>query len=49
LVCGVPTLYVKTMICGVVINSLEVTLILQPAHSDVKISPFRAQKIDHRW
>jgi len=33
-------LYVKTMVCGVAIDSLEITLILQPAHSDVKIDPF---------
>jgi len=32
-------LYVKTMVCGVAINSLELKLILQPARSDVKIGP----------
>jgi len=30
------------MVCGVAINSLEMTLILQPARSDVKIGPARA-------
>jgi len=30
------------MVCGAAINSLELTLILQPAHSDVKIGPGRA-------
>jgi len=34
--------YAKTMICGVAINSLEITLILQQARSDVKIGPDRA-------
>jgi len=32
-------LYVKTMVCDVAINSLDITLILQPACSDVKIGP----------
>jgi len=32
---------VKTMVCSVAINSLEITLILQPARSDVKVSPAR--------
>jgi len=30
---------VKTMICGVAINSLEITLIFQQARNDVKIGP----------
>jgi len=34
--------YAKTMVCNVAINSLEITLILQPARSDVKIGPNRA-------
>jgi len=33
---------VKTMIFGVATNSLEITLMLQPARSDVKIGPPRA-------
>jgi len=32
-------LYEKTLVCGVAINSLEITLILQPARSDIKIGP----------
>jgi len=31
------------MICSVVINSLEITLILQLARNDVKIGPARAR------
>jgi len=31
------------MVCGVTISSLEITLILQPARSDVKIGPVRTQ------
>jgi len=35
--------YVKTMVCEIAINSLEIIiLILQPAWSDVKIDPARA-------
>jgi len=30
-------LCVKTMICSFAINSLKITLILQPGHNDVKI------------
>jgi len=30
------------MVCGVAINSLEITLILQPIRSNVKICPDRA-------
>jgi len=30
------------MVCGVAINSLEITLILQPGRSDVIIGPDRA-------
>jgi len=30
---------VKSMVCGVAINFVEMTLILQIAHSDVKIGP----------
>jgi len=33
---------VKTIVCGVAINYLEITLILQPAGSDVKIGLDRA-------
>jgi len=29
----------KTIICGAAINSLEITLILKPTRSDVKIGP----------
>jgi len=29
--------YAKTMVCGAAINSLQITLILQPACSDVTI------------
>jgi len=35
-------LYVKTMVCGVAIKSLETTLILHPARSGVKIGPARS-------
>jgi len=38
MVCGVAMFY-NTNVCGVVINSLEITLILQPALSDVIIGP----------
>jgi len=34
--------FVKTLICGVAINTLKKNLILQPAYSEVKIGPFRA-------
>jgi len=30
---------IKTMVCGVAINSLNITLILQPARRDIKIGP----------
>jgi len=40
--CGIATLDVKTMVCGVAIKSLEITLILQPARSDVKIGSTRS-------
>jgi len=43
-ICDVAMLYVKTIICGVAINSLEITLILQPACSDVKINLVRARE-----
>jgi len=33
---------VKTIVCDVAINSLEINLIFQPAHSDVKVGPARA-------
>jgi len=33
--------YVKTMVCSVAINFLEIILILQPARSDAKIGPGR--------
>jgi len=29
----------KSMVCGIAMNSREVTLILQPARTDVKIGP----------
>jgi len=35
---------VKTMVCCAAINSLEITLILQPARSDVKIGLFSARE-----
>jgi len=38
----VAMLYAKTMVCGVAINSLKLTLNLQPARSDIKIGPARA-------
>jgi len=31
-----------TMVCGVAINSLEITSTVQPARNDVKIGPGRA-------
>jgi len=31
------------MVCGVAINSLETTMILQPVHRDVKIGPAHAR------
>jgi len=40
-------MYVKTMVCGVAINSLEITLISQPAYSDVKIGPAGALEIGY--
>jgi len=36
---------VKTMVCNIAINYLEITLILQPARSDVKIGPARGMRI----
>jgi len=41
---GVAKLYVNMMVCGVVINSLEITLILQPAYSVVKVGVARAHE-----
>jgi len=38
MICDVAMLYVKTMVCGFEINSLEITFISNPARSDVKIS-----------
>jgi len=35
---------VKTMVCGVAINSLKIILILQPACGDVKIGMVRAHE-----
>jgi len=40
--CDAAMFYVKTMVCGVAINSLEITIILQPACNDVKIGLYRA-------
>jgi len=34
------------MVCGDAINSLEITLILQPARIDVKIGPTRTHYVD---
>jgi len=42
MVCSVTMAYVKTMVCSVAINFLKITLILQPACSDVEIGPARA-------
>jgi len=39
MVSGITMLYVKTMVCGFAINSLEINLILQPARSDIKSGP----------
>jgi len=36
---------IKTMVCGVVINSLKITCILQPALTDVKIGSAHAHGI----
>jgi len=41
------TYCIKTMVCCVEINSLEITLILQLALSDVKIGPARAHGNGH--
>jgi len=34
--------YVKTIVCGVAIIPLDITLILQPSHDDVKFGPLQA-------
>jgi len=39
--CGAAIFYVKTTVCGLAINSMKISLILQPAGSDVKIGPAR--------
>jgi len=44
IVCDIAMLYVKTMACGVAVNSLTTILIMQPARSDVKIGPNRAHE-----
>jgi len=36
---GTAKLYLKTTVCNVAINFLEITLILEPDLSDVKIGP----------
>jgi len=36
IVCDAAMLYVITMVCGVAINPLEISLILQPAYGDVR-------------
>jgi len=41
----------KSMVSGVATNSLEITLILQPARSDVKIDTARAHgnRLNHKF
>jgi len=39
--CGVVILCVKKIVCEVAINSLKITLILQPARNEVNIGPVR--------
>jgi len=44
MVYGVVMYYVKTIDHSIAMNCLKITLILQPASSDVKIDPARAHE-----
>jgi len=46
MICDVAMLHVKTFLCTVAINSMDINLILQPAHNDVKIGPPVHMEID---